>query len=95
MSKEELHIKHAAALVVKLEGNFLFCWDISGAASKYSEALSLYPVRSKKEKVVLYSNRAQCHILLQQPLAAISDATSALCLHCPVNCRARSMWRQT
>ncbi|KAL6572618.1 hypothetical protein OROMI_013576 [Orobanche minor] len=95
MPKEDLHIKHAAALVVKLEGNSLFSTgDISGAASKYSEALSLCPMRSKKERVVLYSNRAQCHLLLQQPLAAISDATRALCLHNPVNRHARSLWRR-
>ncbi|KAL0440251.1 UNVERIFIED_CONTAM: hypothetical protein Slati_2508100 [Sesamum latifolium] len=95
MPKEDLHIKHAAALVVKLEGNSLFSsGDISGAASKYSEALALCPMRSKKERVVLYSNRAQCHLLLQQPLAAISDATRALCLHNPVNRHARSLWRR-
>ncbi|GFQ02916.1 tetratricopeptide repeat protein 1 [Phtheirospermum japonicum] len=95
MPKEDLHIKHAAALVVKLEGNSLFSTgDISGAASKYSEALTLCPMRSKKERVVLYSNRAQCHLLMQQPLAAISDATRALCLHNPVNRHARSLWRR-
>ncbi|KAL3640784.1 hypothetical protein CASFOL_015752 [Castilleja foliolosa] len=95
MPKEDLHIKHAAALVVKLEGNSLFSnGDISGAAAKYSEALTLCPMRSKKERVVLYSNRAQCHLLLQQPLAAISDSTRALCLHNPVNRHARSLWRR-
>ncbi|KAG8377326.1 hypothetical protein BUALT_Bualt08G0021800 [Buddleja alternifolia] len=95
MPKEDLHIKHAAGLVVKLEGNSLFSsGDISGAASKYSEALALCPMRSKKERVVLYSNRAQCHLLLQQPLAAISDATRALSLHNPVNRHARSLWRR-
>lgn len=91
MPKEDLHIKQAASLVVKLEGNSLFsAGNISGAASKYSEALSLCPMRSKKERVVLFSNRAQCHLLLQQPLAAIGDATRALCLHNPVNRHAKS-----
>lgn len=95
MPKEDLHIKQAAALVVKLEGNSLFSsGNIAGAASKYSEALALCPMRSKKERVVLYSNRAQCHLLLQQPLAAISDATRALCLHNPVNRHAKSLWRR-
>ncbi|KAF5945375.1 hypothetical protein HYC85_015603 [Camellia sinensis] len=95
MPKEDLHIKQAAALVVKLEGNSLFSsGNISGAALKYSEALALCPMRSKKERVVLYSNRAQCHLLLQQPLAAISDATRALCLHNPVNRHAKSLWRR-
>lgn len=95
MPKEDLQIKQAAALVVKLEGNSLFSsGNIAGAASKYSEALALCPMRSKKERVVLYSNRAQCHLLLQQPLAAISDATRALCLHNPVNRHAKSLWRR-
>ncbi|PIM97574.1 hypothetical protein CDL12_29957 [Handroanthus impetiginosus] len=95
MPKEDLHIKHAAALVIKLEGNSLFSsGEIAGAASKYSEALDLCPMRSKKERVVLYSNRAQCHLLMQQPLAAISDATRALSLHNPVNRHARSLWRR-
>ncbi|CAA2959982.1 tetratricopeptide repeat 1-like [Olea europaea subsp. europaea] len=71
--------EEAAALVVKLEGNSLFSsGDISGAVSKYSEALALCPMRSKKERVVLYSNRAQCHLLLQKPWDAISDATRAI-----------------
>ncbi|PWA32034.1 pheromone-processing carboxypeptidase KEX1 [Artemisia annua] len=60
------------------------------ASSKYSEALALCPVRSKKERVVLYSNRAQCYLLLQQPLGAISHATRALCLHNSVNRHAKS-----
>ena len=95
MPKEDLHIKQAAALVVKLEGNSLFSsGNIAGAASKYSEALALCPMRSKKERVVLYSNRAQCHLLLQQPLAAISDATRAFSLHNPPNRHAKSLWRR-
>lgn len=95
MPKEDLHIKQAAALVVKLEGNSLFSsGNIAGAASKYSEALALCPMKSKKERVVLYSNRAQCYLLLQQPLAAISDATRALSLHNPPNRHAKSLWRR-
>ncbi|MCO5610385.1 hypothetical protein L7F22_064621 [Adiantum nelumboides] len=93
--KEDLHIKQAAALVVKLEGNSKFsAGDIVGAASKYTEALSLCPMRAKKERVVLYSNRAQCHLLLQDPWEAISDTTRALCLHNPVNRHSKSLWRR-
>lgn len=93
--KEDLHIKQAAALVVKLEGNSKFsAGDIVGAASKYTEALALCPVRAKKERVVLYSNRAQCQLLLQEPWAAISDTTRALCLHNPVNRHSKSLWRR-
>ncbi|KAJ6843454.1 uncharacterized protein M6B38_296705 [Iris pallida] len=95
MQKEDYRIKQAAALVVKLEGNSLFSsGNIERAASKYSEALALCPMRCKKERVVLYSNRAQCHLLLQQPLAAISDATRALSLHNPPNRHVKSLWRR-
>ncbi|KAK4387780.1 hypothetical protein Sango_2384600 [Sesamum angolense] len=50
--------------------------------------------REQKERTVLYSNRAQCHLLLQQPLAAISDTTHALCFHNPINRHAKSLWRR-
>ncbi|KAL2503772.1 ARM-repeat/Tetratricopeptide repeat (TPR)-like protein [Abeliophyllum distichum] len=73
---------HAKEEWLKLEGNSLFSsGDISGATSKYSEALALCPMRSKKERVVLYSNRAQCHLLLQKPWNSISDAMRALSIH--------------
>ena len=95
MAKEDLRIKQAATLVIKLEGNSLFSsGDITGASSKYGEALAICPLRSKKERAVLYSNRAQCHLLLQQPLLAISDATRALCLHSLANPHGKSLWRR-
>ncbi|CAA6675164.1 unnamed protein product [Spirodela intermedia] len=50
--KEDLHIKQAATLVVKLEGNSLFSsGNIAGAALKYTEALTLCPMRSKKNEL--------------------------------------------
>jgi hypothetical protein len=77
---------------VKLEGNSLFSsGDISGAVSKYTEALELCPVKSKKEKTVLYGNRAQCFLLLQQPMAAVNDATRALSL---CSRHGKSLWRR-
>lgn len=95
MPKEDLRIKQAAALVVKLEGNSLFSsGNITGAAKKYSEALEICPLKSKRERVVLFSNRAQCYLLLQQPWLAISDATRALSMHNPVNRHAKSLWRR-
>ncbi|XP_024393545.1 uncharacterized protein [Physcomitrium patens] len=93
--KEDLHLKQAAALVVKLEGFSKFsAGDISGAAAKYSEALSLCPVRAKKERVVLHSKRAQCHLLLHDAEGAISDTTRALSIHNPANRHRKSLWRR-
>ncbi|MCO5603227.1 hypothetical protein L7F22_057374 [Adiantum nelumboides] len=96
MSKDDLRVKQQAAHVVKLEGNAKFSsGDVVGAVYKYSEALSLCPLRATKERVVLYSNRAQCHLLLQDPEAALSDTTRALCLHKPLNGHGRSLWRRS
>ncbi|CAE6093908.1 unnamed protein product [Arabidopsis arenosa] len=95
MPKEDLHIKQAAALVVKLEGNSLFSsGDIAGCSGKVLGSFVSLSDEVEEERVVLYSNRAQCHLLLQQPLVAISDATRALCLHNPVNRHAKSLWRR-
>lgn len=48
----------------------------------------------KKKRVVLCSNRAQCFLLLQDPLSAISDTTCALSLHNPINHHAKILWRR-
>lgn len=95
MSKEDLHVKRAAAMVVKLEGNTQFsAGDLKGAVTKYTEALALCPLKTRKERVVLYSNRAQCHLLLQNPDSAISDTTRALSVSNPVNSHSKSLWRR-
>ncbi|KAH9314916.1 hypothetical protein KI387_023543, partial [Taxus chinensis] len=95
MSREDLHVKGAAAMVVKLEGNLKFSsGDLKGAVAKYTEALALCPLKTRKERVVLYSNRAQCHLLLQDPDSAISDTTRALSISNPVNSHSKSLWRR-
>lgn len=95
MSKEDLHVKRAAAMVVKLEGNSKFtAGDLKGAVAKYTEALTLCPLKTMKERIVLYSNRAQCHLLLQDPDSAISDTTRALSISNPANSHNRSLWRR-
>ncbi|XP_039039516.1 uncharacterized protein LOC120177399 [Hibiscus syriacus] len=45
--------------------------------------------------IVLYSNRAQCHLLLKTPAAAISDTTRALCLSGTVSPHRKSLWRRS
>lgn len=95
MSKEDLRVKRAAAMVVKLEGNTQFSTgDLKGAVSKYTEALALCPLKIRKERVVLYSNRAQCHLLLHDSDWAISDTTRALSISNPVNSHSKSLWRR-
>ncbi|KAJ6404923.1 hypothetical protein OIU84_012989 [Salix udensis] len=73
-----------------------FCLgDIKEALAKYTEALDLCPLRLRKERVVFYSDRAQCRLLLGEPDAAISDLTRALCLSTPANSHSKSLWRRS
>ncbi|KAJ7297242.1 hypothetical protein O6H91_20G043800 [Diphasiastrum complanatum] len=95
LPKEDIRIKQAAALVVKLEGNAKFSsGNILGAISKYTESLAMCPIRAKRDRITLYSNRAQCYLLLKEPELAISDTTRALSLHNPVNRHSSSLWQR-
>lgn len=82
--------------LIKQQANHMF-WlgEIEQAMRKYSEALDVCPVKLRKERMVLYSNRAQCRLLLKDPDAAISDSTRALCLSTPANSHCRSLWRRS
>ncbi|EFJ21776.1 hypothetical protein SELMODRAFT_232898 [Selaginella moellendorffii] len=90
--KDDLRIRKAAAMLLRLEGNARFAsGDIHGAACKYTEALELCPLKAKKQRASIYSNRAQCHLLSQNNQAAISDSTRALCLQ---KTHRDSLWRR-
>ncbi|KAL2668842.1 hypothetical protein AAZV13_01G152000 [Glycine max] len=81
MSEQEIREKQVLAGILKKEGNREFgSREIEKAVVKYTEALSLCPLKSKKERIVIHSNRVQCHLLLRDPEAALSDTTRALCL---------------
>ncbi|KAH7403971.1 hypothetical protein KP509_15G002900 [Ceratopteris richardii] len=93
--KHERLSKEHLALNLKLDGNARFAaGDVMGAALKFTEALSVCPIRAKNERIVLYSNRAQCHLLMEDAEAAISDATRALCLARPPKSHGKSLWRR-
>lgn len=96
MTKEEVKEKMIMAELRKKQGNEKF-WsgDIEEAALKYSEALALCPLKMRKERIVLYSNRAQCHLLMRDPNATIGDATRALSLSDPANSHKKSLWRRS
>lgn len=96
MPKEELEENRVLVELQKKQGNDKF-WsgDVEEAAKKYSEALALCPLNMRKERMVLYSNRAQCHLLMRDPNTAISDATRALCLSLPANSHKKSLWRRS
>lgn len=96
MSEKETREKEVMVGVLKKEGNKIF-WsgDIEKAATKYSEALDLCTLRMWKERIVLHSNRAQCHLLQRDADAAISDATRALCLSSEACPHSKSLWRRS
>ncbi|XP_038716254.1 uncharacterized protein LOC120009659 [Tripterygium wilfordii] len=96
MCEEKVEEKRVLVGLIKQQGNYMF-WsgDMEGALMKYSEALDLCPIRLRKERMVVYSNRAQCHLLLGDPDSAISDSTRALCLSNPTNSHGKSLWRRS
>ncbi|XAR61946.1 hypothetical protein NMG60_11016503 [Bertholletia excelsa] len=96
LSEEDIEQKRVLMSLVKQEGNKRF-WSgqIEEAMLKYTEGLGLCPLRLREERIVLYSNRAQCHLLLRDPDAAISDATRALSLSTPANSHGKSLWRRS
>ncbi|CAI9115924.1 OLC1v1016939C1 [Oldenlandia corymbosa var. corymbosa] len=82
--------------LIKQQGNHCFSIGrIQEAINKYTEAIELCPLRLKKERIVLYSNRAQGYLLQREPDAAISDTTRALCLSNPPNSHLKSLWRRS
>ncbi|KAJ6335252.1 hypothetical protein OIU78_011980 [Salix suchowensis] len=96
MPKEMVEERRVLVGLIKQQGNHTFCLgDIEEALAKYTEALDLCPLRLRKERVVLYSDRAQCRLLLGDPDAAISDLTRALCLSTPANSHSKSLWRRS
>lgn len=95
MPEEELKKRIVIAAAKKQEGNEKF-WsgDIEEAIIHYTEALEVCPLKRRKERMVLYSNRAQCQLLMQELDKAISDATRALSLSRPANSHGKSLWRR-
>ncbi|KAJ4848828.1 hypothetical protein Tsubulata_017276 [Turnera subulata] len=95
MPEQELQERKQLAGVLKQEGNKKF-WSgqIEKAVTKYTKALDLCPLKMRKERIVLHSNRAQCYLLLRNPEAAISDTTRALCVSRAGSPHKKSLWRR-
>ncbi|KAK4428633.1 hypothetical protein Salat_1163100 [Sesamum alatum] len=93
---EKLEGKRAMVKLIKQQGNHKFLvGETEEAHVKYTEALEICPLRHRTERIVLYSNRARCNLLLGDPDLAISDATRALCLSSPPNSHANSLWTRS
>ncbi|GMN34984.1 hypothetical protein TIFTF001_005007 [Ficus carica] len=96
MSDEKLEERRVLVGLIKQQASRLYCLgEIEEATRKYSEALALCPLSLRKERMVLYSNRARCRLLLEDPSSAIRDSTRALCLSTPANSHRKSLWRRS
>ncbi|XP_021284780.1 uncharacterized protein LOC110416953 [Herrania umbratica] len=96
MSEEKVEERRVLGNLIKQQANHLF-WlgDVEAAVKSYTEALDACPLKLRKERMVLYSNRAQCYLMLGDPDAAIRDSTRALCLSNPANSHGKSLWRRS
>ncbi|KAJ9177334.1 hypothetical protein P3X46_012566 [Hevea brasiliensis] len=96
ISEKELKERKDLARILKQEGNKKF-WSgyTEKAVTKYTKALDLCPLKMRKERIVLYSNRAQGFLLLRKPEAAISDTTRALSLSSAERPHSKSLWRRS
>ncbi|XP_050373667.1 uncharacterized protein LOC126791274 [Argentina anserina] len=97
MSKQELKERNSEVGKLKRQGNMSFrAGNIEKAVIEYSKALDLCPLKMRRERVVVYSNRAQCYLLMKNPEAAISDTTRALCLSSgAARIQGKSLWRRS
>lgn len=96
MSGRELKQRRVMVSLLKKEGNQTF-WagKVAEAAVIYKKALDLCPLKLRKERIVLHSNRAQCFLIQGEAESAISDTTRALCLSGQANPHLKSLWRRS
>ncbi|CAH8359753.1 unnamed protein product [Eruca vesicaria subsp. sativa] len=82
--------------LIKQQANQLLCvGDIEGAIKCYNEAIGLCPLKIRRKRMGLYSDRGECYLLMGDADAAISDCTRALCLSEPVNSHGKSLWTRS
>merc|ERR1712232_359372 len=77
--EDDVYADPERAQQLRVEGNELFkAGKRHDAREAYSEAIYLTPARDKKERAVLYSNRAACHQKIQRWDEVVSDCTKAI-----------------
>ncbi|XP_027078397.1 uncharacterized protein [Coffea arabica] len=95
-SEQDVSERKVMVGMLKREGNQKFLsGDTEEAVAVYTKALELCLLNMIKERIVLYSNRAQCHLLLREAKLAISDTTRALCLSGALGPHSNSLWRRS
>lgn len=82
LTLEEKEKRKEEAQALKKEGNDLFKdEEYPDAVYKYTEAIKLCPLSFKKERSIMYANRAACKIHMKQLEEGVKDCTKALDLH--------------
>ncbi|KAI3987004.1 hypothetical protein MKX01_039939 [Papaver californicum] len=95
-SEEDIEERRVLVGAMKQQGNKSFrSGYIEEAMMKFTRGINLCPLKMRKERMILYSNRSQCYLLLREPDLAISDSTRALSLSCPTNSHNKSLWRRS
>ncbi|XP_077992499.1 uncharacterized protein LOC144446576 [Glandiceps talaboti] len=82
MTDEEKEIRKDEAQELKNKGNEFYKNEEYGEAiDAYTNALLTCPLCYKKERAIMYSNRAACHLRMDENEEAIVDCSKALELH--------------
>ncbi|AEE78619.1 hypothetical protein [Arabidopsis thaliana] len=96
MSETELEERRKMVKSLKKQGKKKFLKGfVKEAMEIYTVGIDLCPLDMLRDRVVLFSNRAQCYLLLKKVESAISDATRALCLSGVNNPHGKSLWRRS
>ncbi|ESQ45523.1 hypothetical protein EUTSA_v10010908mg, partial [Eutrema salsugineum] len=96
MSETELGERRKMVKSLKKQGKKKFLMGfVKEAMEIYTVGIGLCPLDMIRDRVVLYSNRAQCCLLLKKAESAISDATRALCLSGVDDPHGKSLWRRS
>ncbi|KAL1195012.1 hypothetical protein V5N11_031104 [Cardamine amara subsp. amara] len=96
MSETELEERRKMVKSLKKQGKKKFLMGfVKEAMEIYTVGIDLCPLDMIRDRVVLFSNRAQCCLLLKKAEFAISDATRALCLSGVDDQHGKSLWRRS
>ncbi|CAA7055920.1 unnamed protein product [Microthlaspi erraticum] len=96
MSETELEERRKMVKSLKKQGKKKFSMGfVKEAMEIYTVGIDLCPLDMVRDRVVLYSNRAQCCLLLKKAESAVSDATRALCLSGVDDPHGKSLWRRS
>ncbi|CAF1175978.1 unnamed protein product [Adineta steineri] len=79
LTEEDKEKRHSEAQLAKDEGNTLFGQgEYDQALQKYSEAISLCPLKHTRARAVIYANRAACLMKMAKYESAVQSCTKSI-----------------